>query len=150
MSASSNESIDSPNPITKKLSDIDVNYDLHGQAFFDDIIDQVKSKRKEIIRDLYDTMNHPGASPEIKKAAESRMDDMSKEQAQEMRTIQKKLGLYRDKSGPNQSIFWEKESERQWEKQHFMELNLGTMSSDRMYKRPCSPNCPTKICNVRN
>ena len=121
---------DKPAPL-KSLPGFKTNDHLHGQAFFDDFTDQIKNRRS-----LNGSEGYEELTPEAF--------------AQSTRNFQKSLGLYGNKDGGHQSIWWRRTSEQNWERQHSAELALGEIHPDRMYKTPCKPGCMAKTCRVSN
>ena len=111
----------------KKLPEFKTNDHLHGQAFFDDFTEQIKNRRNLNGSEGYEELD-PGTF------------------AQSTRDHQKRLGLYGNRDGKNQSIWWRRTSEQNWEQQHSAELALGEIQPKDMYKTPCKSNCMTKIC----
>jgi len=96
---------DKPDPI-KRLPAFEFKPHLRGQAFFDDLTQQVENRRKLNGSPGYERL-------EIGPFTQSTRD------------FQKQLGLYEDRDGERQSIWWKRTSEQAQEKQKGKTGDLG-------------------------
>jgi hypothetical protein len=106
------EDSDKPVPL-KKLPSFEFKSNLRGQAFFDDLTQQVENRRK--------LNGSPGYE---------RLDIEPFTQA--TRDFQKQLGLYGDREGNKQSIWWKRTSEQAQEKQ---KSRMGDLGEFRVIKK---------------